>query len=459
MGRINRHKTQIHSGGVSMKRKLRVLFMMVVMACILSFASLTALAAVASNETEDNNTRDKANQVVLNDTIFGNLSTSSDVDWYKFVLTEAGVAKIDFGHNDLTSSNTYWRVWVYDSEGNGVTGSDIYYSFKGDGSGYTLPDLGLAAGTYYIKVSSYNHSNSTYSLKVGFAATEYYEKEANKDRASATQMQLNKAYKGSLYLSDDIDWYKFVLSKDDAVTVTFKHKDLESSNRYWKLTLCDSTGTELDSEIFTGNGTEKSLTSQGLAKGTYYVKVEDYSYHSNSTYELLIKAPAHDKQTGWQKDANGWWYMRADGTYPKNQWEKIGGYWYHFDNKGYMQTGWLQLGGKWFYLNTNGVMVTGWKQVGGKWYYMDANGVMKTGWLKSGGKWYFLKKSGQMAASEWCGGYWLNKDGTWTYQYKASWKKNAKGWWFGDESGWYAKNTTVKIDGKMYTFDANGYLK
>ena len=62
-----------------------------------------------------------------------------------------------------------------------------------------------------------------------------------------------------------------------------------------------------------------------------------------------------------------------------------------------------------------------------------------------------------MAANEWCKGWWLNKDGSWTWKYKGSWKHNSKGWWFGDTSGWYAKNQTVKIDDVQYTFDKAGY--
>ena len=181
----------------------------------------------------------------------------------------------------------------------------------------------------------------------------------------------------------------------------------------------------------------------------------------------------------WRQNAKGWWYQRTDGTYPVNQWEKIGGKWYHFDAKGYMQTGWLELNGKYYYLKESGAMATGWAQVNGKYYFMNSSGVMQTGWLKDGSKWYYLaasgamqtgwktingvyyffKSSGAMASNEWWDGYWLNANGSWTYKYKATWHQNAKGWWFGDTSGWYAKNCTITIDGKSYTFDAKGYLK
>ena len=103
--------------------------------------------------------------------------------------------------------------------------------------------------------------------------------------------------------------------------------------------------------------------------------------------------------------------------------------------------------------------MTGWQKIGAKWYYFNTSGIMQTGWQVIGGKDYFFKSSGAMAANEWVKGYWwLNKDGTWTYKYKGSWKKSGGKWWFGDTSGWYAKNTTITIDGKKYTFDAKGYL-
>lgn len=121
--------------------------------------------------------------------------------------------------------------------------------------------------------------------------------------------------------------------------------------------------------------------------------------------------------------------------------------------------GWQRIGNTWYYFDNMGQLTKGWLAQGGKWYYFDNSGRMQTGWREVDSKWYYFKKDGAMAASEWCGGYWLNKDGTWTYKYKATWKKSAKGWWFGDTSGWYAKNQTLTIDGKKYTFDKKGYLK
>lgn len=70
------------------------------------------------------------------------------------------------------------------------------------------------------------------------------------------------------------------------------------------------------------------------------------------------KEEAEQAAGEWKKDGKGWWYEKADGSYPKAAWLKIDGKWYHFDKKGYMQKGWLKDGGNWYYLGKNGAMVT-----------------------------------------------------------------------------------------------------
>ena len=179
----------------------------------------------------------------------------------------------------------------------------------------------------------------------------------------------------------------------------------------------------------------------------------------------------------WIQNSIGWWYRNPDGSYPKNSWMMYKNKWYHFDERGYMQTDWQKINGKWYYFNKSGAMQTGWRQINNNWYYFENSGKMLTGWQKISNKWYFLnssgamqtgwqvisgntyyfKSSGAMAANEWCQGWWLNANGTWTYKYKACWNKNSNGWWFGDASGWYAKNTTITIDGSSYTFNNKGY--
>ncbi|MBO6162231.1 MAG: hypothetical protein J6O53_03155 [Eubacterium sp.] len=140
----------------------------------------------------------------------------------------------------------------------------------------------------------------------------------------------------------------------------------------------------------------------------------------------------------------------------RNGWLKESGKWYYYMN-GTKVTGWKSSGGKWYFFDNTGAMIIGWKSISGTWYYFETSGAMATGWKAIGGKWYFFKKSGAMATNEWCGGYWLNANGTWTYKKVASWKRDSVGWWYGC-SGWYAKNQWQKIDDKWYYFDSRGYI-
>lgn len=84
--------------------------------------------------------------------------------------------------------------------------------------------------------------------------------------------------------------------------------------------------------------------------------------------------------TGWIKDGKGWWYRKADGTWPHDEWcelEFLGRKdWYYFDKNGYVVSGWLKWNESSYYLNpiSNGWfgrMETGWKNVDGKWYFFE----------------------------------------------------------------------------------------
>ena len=164
-----------------------------------------------------------------------------------------------------------------------------------------------------------------------------------------------------------------------------------------------------------------------------------------------------DMKIGWVEDAGTWYYATGSGALATG-WMKSGNSWYYLNPETCaMVTGWLKDSGIWYYMKESGAMATGWVKVGSNWYYMKSSGAMATGWLKDGSTWYYLKPAGEMAANEWCNGYWLNANGSWTYQPRGSWKQDSTGWWFGDTSGWYAKSTTQKIDGVDYKFNASGY--
>ena len=97
-------------------------------------------------------------------------------------------------------------------------------------------------------------------------------------------------------------------------------------------------------------------------------------------------------EPGWKKNDTGYWYVKEDGSYPKEQFEKIDGTWYYFDENGYMLSDkWKKRpDGTWYYFDKSGEMATDWNKIDGKWYYFSRDGAMVTGWVKYYDKWYYL---------------------------------------------------------------------
>ncbi|MDT8992563.1 pre-peptidase C-terminal domain-containing protein [Curvibacter sp. APW13] len=129
------------------------------MGALLSAAPWVGAQTCRTTETESNNTADTANGSVCSGTaISASLSSTSDLDWYKFDVTGPGTITISVSHG---SSNDFdW--YLYPS----LTGSYVAYK-----STTSNPEVGSysapSAGTYYLRVKSYTGSGS-YTVNVTY---------------------------------------------------------------------------------------------------------------------------------------------------------------------------------------------------------------------------------------------------------------------------------------------------
>ena len=189
------------------------------------------------------------------------------------------------------------------------------------------------------------------------------------------------------------------------------------------------------------------------------VDVRDASYALHSTRLSVGSSPAPEPQTGgWKQDARGWWYVNADGSYPKDQALTIGGTVYRFDASGYMRTGWVKDGGSWYYHTGSGAQASGWVKDGSSWYYLDpATGQMVTGWVQVGSTWYYLNGAGAMATG------WLKDGASWYYLNGAGdmatgWLKDGASWYYLDPSSGSMATGWLQISGTWYHFSTSGQL-
>ena len=160
----------------------------------------------------------------------------------------------------------------------------------------------------------------------------------------------------------------------------------------------------------------------------------------------------------WKSDAVGWWWRKADGSYPSSQALRIDGKTYRFDERGYMVTGWATVDGQWSYYKPSGEQAFGWENVAGTWYYLDpATGAMASGWLNLDGTWFRLDASGAMRTG------WLKEGSSWYYLQPSGamatgWVKDGAYWYYLDEGGVMVTGDRV-IDGVAYTFDSSGRMR
>ena len=167
----------------------------------------------------------------------------------------------------------------------------------------------------------------------------------------------------------------------------------------------------------------------------------------------------YEPEAKWYKNSKGWWYEDESGWYPRKSWQKIDGELYFFDAQGYMEADAFRDG---YYLTKSGARAEGkalgWKKDAKGWWYALTEEIWISGiWQKIDGRWYYFHEDGYAAQNEFIKGWWCNENCVQSYTYRSSWKKDAKGWWYGDATGWYAKGEFYLIDEVSYAFSAEGY--
>lgn len=250
-------------------------------------------------ETEENNTYNKADKIEVNNTYYGAISSNGEEDWYEFTILENACLNIDFKHENISSSSIYWKFSLFQSDG--ITYYDdcsSAWSVLGN-ENFSTGQLGVQAGTYYIKVYADTYSSIPYSLIVNYTPSNEWESEANNTSSKANNIYDGKII-GATNNAGDVDWYKFSISATDKIAITFKHSALDSSDTYWKVYVYDSDAvTQINFFTVAGNVLSTSGDYFEITPGDYYIKIETAS-HSNKTYTLTFDK-FHEHVGDWVK--------------------------------------------------------------------------------------------------------------------------------------------------------------
>lgn len=232
-------------------------------------------------EAESNNTQATADLVYDDDTTYGTIGYSGDVDYFKVRFTSNGNANFWLG--DIPSGQDY-DFFLYNSSGTQLKSSQTTANQE------QIYEYPVTANTwYYLKVIGYGGSydaSNYYRVRAKNYPTETSgdSYEPNNSFSTATSIANNATLTTpTIHDDSDVDFYRVVLPSAASISITLSN--IPSGCDY-DLFLYSSSQVECESSENGGNAVE-SLTYSATA-GTYYIKISSYNGSGSTSYRLSV---------------------------------------------------------------------------------------------------------------------------------------------------------------------------
>ena len=365
----------------------------------------------------------------------------------------------------------------YDSAGNQLR--NVWWNFNGlyyyfDGNGNALMDLQKLDGKWYffdqgaqvrgkwwsVDGKWYYFSSTDGVAKTGFQKIDdqyYYF-----DTTSAVQTRNSwKTINGKKYYfgndgraqigASQIDgkWYWF--DSDGVMQETPKRSWVAARGKWYYF---DENGNA-------ANGKQKIDDKWYIFDNAAQVRNAWWNYNG-SWYYLGTEGVAY---TGLQTiSGNKYYFDEKSAEQLRNAWQTVDGKEYYFGSDGVaFKNGLLTLStGYRFIENNYNVVKNKWWNYNGSWYYFKANGIAAMDLLQIDGKWYFFQAGKQVRGAWWYvpstdGWYYFNgSDGTAKTGLQVI---DGKTYYFYPDTAKQARNVTLNVNGKQYSFGPDGVAK
>ena len=234
----------------------------------------------ASNtaETESNDTLATADTIEMGTAIFGQLSSSADLDYYTFTAAQASTLRLAFDVPTSSSYNSYFIASVIDAAGNILSSHQV-------GSDLAFSTALNSGGTYYVQIEDSSFYNGEqYSLTGSLSnGTSGRETEINDTIATADTLVSGGSIKGQLWWKTDQDLYRVTTDGASTISVAFDAPTNSSYNNYFKVSLQNASGTVLSSQK---TGKDITFDTGVTNAGDHYIVVEDADWHSSQEYSI-----------------------------------------------------------------------------------------------------------------------------------------------------------------------------
>ncbi|WP_461255309.1 hypothetical protein [Treponema sp. R80B11-R83G3] len=206
----------------------------------------------------------------------GNITSSSDVQWFKFTATSS-TQYIHASFGTLSSSSGFY-IQVYDSTG-GIAASQtrLYNS-----NPYISPSV-LNGQTYYIKVTPYSVYTGMYKIAFNTSSNPPL---PNNIATTATTLTAGTWADGSITTSSNEQWLKFTATNSyqyiHAIFGTL------SSSSGINVQVYNSTGGTVGSQTRLYYSNTYTYLSSVTSGQIYYIKVTPYNSYSTGTYQIAF---------------------------------------------------------------------------------------------------------------------------------------------------------------------------
>ena len=237
-------------------------------------------------ESEFNNDFDTADEILPNTTTSGCLMASNDKDYYKFTLENDGYINLDFISKAVGNAVAYYTMELMDS----TEKHTVIYTVQiwGDSELVESGNIGLAKGTYFVRVKPNSTFKENYSVKLSYEESQNWEQEYNNTKDTANFFAMNSTKKGNLKKSPDTDYYKFEMTEDGTIFIDFERPMDGTTTTYWVVGIIDEKGTYVQRYYMKGNESLTSTEGLALAKGNYYMHIQASSFNS-SDYKITLR--------------------------------------------------------------------------------------------------------------------------------------------------------------------------
>ena len=283
-------------------------------------------------EGEYNNSTETADEILANQVYKGNLYSSSEVDYYHFVMDRTGYFDISFTIPEVDAYiSNGWEITIFQEQ------AEIN-SFIATSNVATCPYAFKKGTNVYIRIQAkknyFSPTFTEYNIKITAQDNEQWEREGNGSIEVANSMKIGTTYYGTAYTNYDTDYYCVTTNKNGFFTMTFNPNDIaENLGDGYKMNLYDAENKELYS---IPKVIEKSDWKFYLKKGTYYIRISvDDTYDAPSAYSIytidttlkIAEKPGKTKIKSLKGTKYEYWFEKYNNvTYKLKKISSVAGY-------------------------------------------------------------------------------------------------------------------------------------